>query len=78
MNMGVLTIFLERKVHSESTGKFELFYGSANEYHDFAVEQSRLYPPKLKEGKIYSGFLTLVEPDRKNKFGAYISIGEAK
>lgn len=78
MNMGVLTMFLEKRIHPDSTGKFELFYGSPNEYHDFVNKQSRLSPLELKEGKIYCGFLPLVEPYRQNKFGAYISLGEAK
>lgn len=78
MNMGILTLFLEKRIHPDSTGKFELFYGSANEYHEFANKQSRLRPLEFKEGKIYCGFLPLVEPDRQNKFGAYISLGEAR
>lgn len=78
INMGILTMFLERRIHAESTGKFELFYGSANGYCDFADKQSRLNPPKFKQGKIYSGFLPLVEPKAENKFGAYISLMEAK
>jgi len=78
MNMGILTMFLERKIHPDSTGKFELFYGSANGYCDFVDKQLLLNPPKSKQGKIYSGFLPLVEPNAKNKFGAYISLGEAK
>lgn len=78
MNMGILTMFLERRIHPDSTGKFELFYGSANRYCDFVDTQLRLNPPKFKQGKIYSGFLPLVEPKAKNKFGAYISLGEAR
>lgn len=78
MNMGILTMFLEKKMHPESTGTFELFYDSAGKYHDFIVEQSQLNPPKLKEGKICSGFLPLVEPSMLSKFGAYVSLGEAK
>jgi len=78
MNMGVLTMFLEKRIHPDSTGKFELFYNSANRYTDFVSEQSHLDPMKFKEGKIYSGFLPLVEPNMQNKFGAYFSLGEAK
>ncbi len=78
MNMGILTMFLERRIHPDSTGKFELFYGSANGYCDFVDTQLQLNPPKSRQGKIHSGFLPLVEPNAKNKFGAYISLGEAK
>ncbi len=78
MNMGILTIILEKKIHSETTGKFELFYGSANKYHDFVEEQTQINPARLKDGKLLSGFLPLVEPDQQKKFGAYIILGEAK
>jgi hypothetical protein len=78
MNMGILTMFLEKRIHPESSGKFELFYGSANKYHDFAGKQSMLNPPVGKEGRIYSGFLPLTEPTIQNKFGAYISLAVAK
>ena len=78
MNMGILTMFLERRIHPDSTGKFELFYDSAYGYCDFVDTQLQLNPPKFKQGKIYSGFLPLVEPNAKTKFGAYISLGEAK
>lgn len=78
MNMGILAMFLEKRIHSGSTGKFELFYGLANKYRDFVSEQTQIYPIELKEGKVFSGFLPLVEPSMQNKFGAYISLGEAK
>jgi len=78
MNMGILTMFLERRIHPDSIGKFELFYGPANGYCDFVDKQSLLNPPKFKQEKIFSGFLPLVEPNPKNKFGAYITLGEAK
>lgn len=78
MNMGILTMFLEKRIHQNSTGKFELFYDSANKYHDLVNKQSLLNPLELKEGKICSGFLPLAEPNTRNKFGAYIVLGEAK
>jgi len=78
MNMGILTMFLEKRIHPESTGKFELFYGPANEYRDFVEKQSQFNLPELKHGKVCSGFLALIEPKRQNKFGAYLSLGVAK
>lgn len=78
MNMGVLSLFLEKKIHPDTRGQFELFYGSPGEYHHMEKEQTRLYPPKFKDGKLCSGFLSLVEPDMHKKFGAYISLGAAK
>jgi hypothetical protein len=78
MNMGILTMFLEKRIHPDSTGKFELFYGQANGYCDFVGKQLQLNPPKLKEGKIYSGFLPLAEPNMQNKFGAYVTLVDAR
>ena len=75
MNMGIFTMFLEKKIHPQSTGKFELFYGSTGEYSNFEQEQVKLNPPKFQDGKLHAGFLSLVEADQQKKFGAYISLG---
>jgi hypothetical protein len=78
INMGIVSKFVEQKIHPDSTGSFELFYGQMNEYYNFALEQSRINPLQFKAGRCCSGFLPLTEPNRQNKFGAYISLGEAK
>jgi hypothetical protein len=78
MNMGVLTMFLERRLHPDSKGKFELFYGNEGEFNTFVAEQNHSNRPTFKEGIFYSGFLPLVEPSKKTKFGAYVSIGVAR
>lgn len=78
MNMGIFTRFLEKKIHPDSTGKFELFYGSPGKYWNFEKEQAKLNPIKLQDGQFYSGFISLVEPTSDKKFGAYISLGTAK
>ena len=78
MNMGILTMLLERRFHPKSEGKFELFYGNPGEFNTFAAEQIHLNPPIFKDGLFYSGFLPLVEPGRKTKFGAYVSLGVAR
>ena len=78
MNMGVLSMFLEEQIHPDATGKFELFYGKTGDFETYALNQTQLKQPKFWEGKLYSGFLPLIEPNEQNKFGAYISLGEAK
>ena len=78
MNMGVLTMFIEKRIHPDATGKFELFYGKAGDFETYALNQIQLKPPRWGEGKLFSGFVPLVEPSKQNKFGAYISLGEAK
>jgi len=72
MNMGVLTMFLEKLIHPESKGKFELFYGTPGGFKVFATEKILSNPQKFKDGLLYSGFLPLVEPCKKSKFGAYV------
>lgn len=78
MNMGILTLYIEKIIHPEATGKFELFYGKHGEFKSFANEKKKHWPPEFRDGKLYSGFVPLVEPDDQNKFGAYISLGTAK
>ncbi|MDD2304601.1 MAG: hypothetical protein PHP53_07890 [Prolixibacteraceae bacterium] len=78
MNMGVLTMFIEKQIHPDATGKFELFYGKTGDFETYALKQMQLKKPQFSEGRLYSGFVALVEPSKQNKFGAYISLGEAK
>ncbi|MDP2336562.1 MAG: hypothetical protein Q8N05_08955 [Bacteroidota bacterium] len=78
MNMGILAMFLEKRISPDTSGKFELFYGSPGEFENFARIQAQNNPLRFKDGKLCSGFLPLVEPDRQKKFGAYILTGEAK
>lgn len=78
MNMGVLSMFLARKLHPDSTGKFELFYGKPGKYLNFVKVETKLNPIKLQDKQFYSGFLSLVEPTEEKKFGAYLSLGTAR
>ncbi|HAH22763.1 MAG TPA: hypothetical protein DCL77_03190 [Prolixibacteraceae bacterium] len=72
MNMGILTIQIEKNVDPKTTGKYELFYGKRGEFLQFATNCESQYPLKMKNGKLCAGFLPLVEPDGENQFGAYI------
>jgi len=78
MNMGVLTMQSETKIHTGSTGYFRLFYGQQGKYEHFATEQSQLYSSEVLDGKLLSGFLPLIEPNSQKKFGAYISLAAAR
>lgn len=78
MNMGVLAQLVEKRVHSKTSGKFELFYGKPGEFNAFANQQMQIHPVQMLEGKIFSGFIPLVEPSPQRKFGAYISLGLAR
>ena len=74
MNMGILTTQIEKKTHDDSTGKFALFYGSRGEFKRFADNMSLEHPIKTRNGKLSSGFVSLVEPDAEAQFGAYFSL----
>jgi hypothetical protein len=78
MNMGILTMQIEKKIHQDTTGKYELFYGPPGEFRRFATEKALEQPLKLKNGKLKSGFLSLVEPEGEKQFGAYVVAETAK
>lgn len=78
MNMGILTKKFESHIHKDSTGRFELFFGSPGEFMKFANEKTHKNILKMKNGTISSGFLSLIEPDENKQFGAYIEVGTAK
>ena len=77
MNMGILSMFVGKKLHPDATGKFELFYGKPGEYLNFVKEKEELNPIEFLDKQFYSGFLSLVEPTEDKKFGAYLSLGTA-
>lgn len=78
LNMGILTMILEKKVDRYTKGKFELYSGKTGKFADFVLEQQQSNPPEIQNGKLKSGFLLLTEPDIQNKFGAYIILGNVK
>ena len=78
MNMGILSKKIENIIHNDSSGKFELFYGSNGEFRKFVNEKEQTNSLKMKNGKLSSGFLSLVEADGNKQFGAYIEVGTAK
>lgn len=77
-NMGILSKFIENKVHVESRGKFELFYGAPGQFISKMSEQTKLNPMVSADGKIISGVIPLTEGNQKTKFGAYFSVEESK
>lgn len=76
--MGILSIHLERLIHTDSNGKFELFYGPQGVYRKFATEKSNQHQLKTENGKLRTGFLSLTEPNEATQFGAYLEVGTVK
>ena len=74
MNMGVVARFLyDRYVHSGSIGRFVIDYhpseGEALQEHE---RMSATYPLKIREGRVYSGYLPLVPVHRRSCYRAWI------
>jgi hypothetical protein len=78
MNMGILAAQIETKTHDDTSGKFALFYGSQGEFQRFAIKNALEHPIKIRNGKLSSGFVSLVEPDAETQFGAYFSLTAAR
>jgi len=67
MNMGILTMQIEKKIHEETSGKFELFYGAHGQFQQFATKMDSENPLKMKNGKLSSGFISwLNQPGKSN------------
>jgi len=74
MNMGILSMQLEKKIHQKSRGNFKLFYGRQKDFKNFVVEQNKMNPNVILDNRLCSGFLALTEPNASKTFGAYINI----
>lgn len=76
MNMGVMTRLLyDRYVHPDSTGCFGIDYhpseGEALKEHE---RLSATYPLKIREGKVHSGYLSLVPIHKRSCYRAWILV----
>ena len=74
MNMGVVARFLyDHYVHPGSIGRFVIDYhpseGEALQEHE---RMSATYPLKIREGRVYSGYLPLVPVHRRSCYRAWI------
>jgi hypothetical protein len=77
-NMGILAKSLEKYVHEDCKGKFEIFYDDRGKYSAFSTEKTNAEPVVLKNGKIFSGFLPITEGQPNARFGAYLSVDGPK
>jgi len=74
LNMGIISLLIEKKIHRDSIGKFGLWYAKSGNFMDFITAQSHNNPLTIKNGKVSSGILSLTEEDSNKKFGAYFSL----
>jgi hypothetical protein len=74
MNMGILSLQLEKLIHPKTMGKFEICPAIIDKPLYLKEKHTGLEELTYRDGKIYSGFLTLSEPKPNSKFGAYLSL----
>ena len=69
-NMGLLSLRLEKLTAHGTKGMFKTFYRKDSSFPLFVNEMEKLYPPKLKSGKMAEGFFPLTEATNDSLFGA--------
>ncbi|HBL76172.1 MAG: hypothetical protein A2W90_10230 [Bacteroidetes bacterium GWF2_42_66] len=72
LTMGMIALKIQKLIHPEAKGRFEIFSGETGEFAAFSEEMKTKYPIVLRNKQFYSGFTTLSDPAEKAKFGAYI------
>jgi len=73
-NMGLLSLRLNKFVCPGKKGVFNMYYQKGKSFFDFKNEMQTMYPLKLNNNHIESGFLPLADADEKTMFGAYILV----
>lgn len=73
-NMGLLSIYFERLIHSEKKGLFRIYYKPGISFYQFSKEMGKKYPLKITNYKIESGFFPLIDISKDTRFGAYIIV----
>jgi hypothetical protein len=77
-NMGILSIFLEKKIDQKISGIFEIGSNKPGNLQNLMNGISTITQYPYSDATIYSGCLPLTEFNPKTKFGAYLSLGSAK
>ncbi len=73
-NMGLLSIRLEKLIHSEKKGVYKTYYNPETTFFQFAEEMKKKHPLKIVDHKIESGFFSLIDSTEETLFGAYLLI----
>lgn len=72
--MGTLSKYLEKKIHPESKGIFQVYYHPTKPYSEFIAAGIKKNPPMTKDGKLQKGTVSLTDPIENSKFGAYLTL----
>jgi hypothetical protein len=78
MNMGILALSCEQQLHPLASGKISTYYDKEADFSEFSEKMKKEFPPKLIDGKLYSGFFALTEPLPGRKFGAFLYLGDSR
>lgn len=72
MTMGMLSLKIQKLIHSDAKGKFEIFTGNPGEFGLFSKEMVGKYPVVMRDQRLFSGFVALTDSANSAKFGAFI------
>lgn len=75
-NMGILSKYIEKKIHPQSSGIFQVYYHPTNGFKDFARQEMRRNPPQISDGFFRKGFIPVTEATPTSKFGAFIKLDD--
>ena len=78
MNMGILSLQLEKLIHPETSGKLEICPVKTKNLQNNAEDYTGGKEKVTGDGKIYSGNIALTEAKPNSKFGAYLSLDPPK
>ena len=73
-NMGILSKFIEKRIHPESTGTFQVYYHPNICYKEFAESEAKKNQKVLIDQFVRKGFISLTSPTPTSKFGAYLNL----
>jgi hypothetical protein len=74
LNMGLLSLRLEKLIEPGRKGIFKIGYHQKQAYLSFLQEMELKYPPVFNGTLIHSGFFSLVPADEGTLFGAYLLV----
>lgn len=74
MNMGILSLKLEKMIAGGRKGLFRTYYQKGKTWHSFCQEMTGMYPAVFEGSKLASGFFPLVPADEHSLFGAFLHV----
>lgn len=75
-NMGILSKYIEKKIHPQSSGTFQVYYHPTNGFKDFAQQEMEKNTPQINDGFFRKGFIPVTETASTSKFGAFIKLDD--